>query len=281
MTVSDTYPGGKGGQGVYHRIISELPPHARLIELFAGHAAISRLIRPATRGAVLVDADPRVVAWLVIQDRAGWRMANMDALAWLDSYAPQHGDLIYADPPYLRGVRRSGHAIYEVEFDTCDAHQALLSRLHGLSIPVAISHYACPLYRDLLPGWRTVEFRAATRGRVATETLWLNFPPPVELHDYRFIGADYRDRWNMTRRVRRWTARLARMDRHEHLAMMAALHEAQARDPYSSVRLADPWAGHQALASAVERAYPPQRGHTHTQLAALDDVDGTWEATDR
>jgi len=281
MSVADTYPGGKGGQGVYHRIISELPPHTRLIELFAGHAAISRTIRPATRGALLIDADPRVIAWLVIQDRPGWSFANMDALAWLGSYTPEHGDVIYADPPYIRGVRRGGHAIYEVEFDDCAGHQQLLARLHALTVPVAISHYACPLYRDLLPGWRTVQFQAATRGRVATETLWLNYPEPAELHDYRFIGRDYRDRWNMTRRVRRWTARLARMDRHEQLAMMAALREAQLRDPLSAIRLADPFAYAPPVHDLPVRVYPRLRSHTHTPVAALDDVDGTWEARDQ
>jgi hypothetical protein len=34
-----------------------------------------------------------------------------------------------------------------------------------------------------------------TRGvPLATEWLWCNFPPPVALHDYRHLGASYRER---------------------------------------------------------------------------------------
>ena len=39
-----------------------------------------------------------------------------------------------------------------------------------------------------------------TRGvRLATEWLWCKFPPPVALHDYRHLGASYRER----RRIKR------------------------------------------------------------------------------
>jgi DNA adenine methylase len=37
--------------------------------------------------------------------------------------------------------------------------------------------------------------QATTRGvQLATEWLWCNFPPPVALHNFRHLGASYRER---------------------------------------------------------------------------------------
>ena len=62
-----------------------------------------------------------------------------------------------------------------------------------------------------------------TRGGHATEWLWMNYTEPAKLHDYRYLGDDYREREKIRRQQRRWTARLARMDRLQRLALMAAI----------------------------------------------------------
>ena len=51
------YPGGKNHGSSYPRIINQIPPHSLFIELFAGSAAIRRLMRPSER-SVLIDLDP-------------------------------------------------------------------------------------------------------------------------------------------------------------------------------------------------------------------------------
>jgi DNA adenine methylase len=58
---------------------------------------------------------------------------------------------------------------------------------------------------------------------MADELLWCNFPEPVELHDYRYLGRDFRERERIARRRRRWLARLAKMPVLERQALVSAL----------------------------------------------------------
>lgn len=58
-----TYPGGKAGAGVFHTIARQIPPHATFIEGFAGHAALSRFLKPCGH-SFLVGNDPNVCEWL-------------------------------------------------------------------------------------------------------------------------------------------------------------------------------------------------------------------------
>ena len=40
-------------------------------------------------------------------------------------------------------------------------------------------------------------------GKGKTDAMYINYEPPTELHDYSFVGADYRERWNNTKLVNR------------------------------------------------------------------------------
>lgn len=51
----------------------------------------------------------------------------------------------------------------------------------------------------------------------------MNFKPPVALHDYRFLGENYRERERIKRKKGRWAAKIAKMDRQERLAIMDVL----------------------------------------------------------
>ena len=64
-----------------------------------------------------------------------------------------------------------------------------------------------------------------TRGGPAVEYLWFNFPPPVALHDYRYLGANFRERERIKRQKARWTARLLRMPALQRQALLAAIAE--------------------------------------------------------
>jgi len=62
-------------------------------------------------------------------------------------------------------------------------------------------------------------------GRLAEEVLWMNYPEPVTLHDYRYLGADFRERQRIKRKTQRWTRRLQEMPDVERYAMLAALEQ--------------------------------------------------------
>jgi len=217
------YDGGKAGPGVYHSIINQVPPHSTYISPFAGYDAVRRFMRPSER-SILVDLDDQVVAlwasWPGVEAR------QEDALVFLQSYPWSGTEFVYCDPPYLRSVRSSQRRLYRHEFWTDDQHSALLDVLASLPCSVALSGYDSELYSRRLDSWRTVTFQTSNRaGRPVTEWLWLNYPPPLELHDYSFLGADYRDRERIKRKRQRWADRLRRLPELERFALLAALDD--------------------------------------------------------
>ena len=76
---------------------------------------------------------------------------------------------------------------------------------------VMISGYESALYGKSLKGWHTHSFQAATHHGMATEWIWMNYPPPVGLHDYRYLGDNFRERERITKRTKNWVARLKKM----------------------------------------------------------------------
>jgi DNA adenine methylase len=72
----------------------------------------------------------------------------------------------------------------------------------------------------MLEGWNVTTFKVMTRGGIATEYVWFNFPETTELHDYRFLGNTFRDRERIKRKQKRWLANLKRMPELERNALL-------------------------------------------------------------
>ena len=89
-----------------------------------------------------------------------------------------------------------------------------------------LSGYPSAMYARALKGWRVDTFEAMTRGGVKrTKKLWMNYPWPFVLHDYRYVGRDYRQRENLARQKQRWLARLRRMPALKREALLQAIAE--------------------------------------------------------
>ncbi len=219
-----TYPGGKNGAGIYQRLISLMPPHRVYVEAFLGSGAILRRKKPAAEN-VGIDEDAGVIAKHSDGGRRGFTFVRADARDWLQQRRNWRGDeLIYCDPPYLGSVRhRPDRACYRHEMMTDDEHAELLRILTTLPAMVMISGYASALYEAHLGDWHRIAYPAMTRGGLKTEVCWMNYPPPHALHDYRFLGADFHDRCRITRKIRRWTRKLAALPALERAAILAAL----------------------------------------------------------
>jgi hypothetical protein len=161
-----------------------------------------------------------------------------DALDWLRDFgrAPilRNGErvLIYADPPYLPSTLKSPQR-YRCKFDELQ-HKELLALLIQASergALVMLSGYLSELYSNTLNGWRRVDFDVITRGHSwATESVWMNFPAWLPLHDYRHLGADFRERERIKRKRARWRARFAKLPAAERAAMMEVLRDLAAPD---------------------------------------------------
>jgi hypothetical protein len=313
-----SYPGGKAGAGVPHKLINLMPPHPVFCSPFLGNCAVMRLKRPAAYN-IGVDLDAEVIAaWVTSSGgNAGYRSrsgenavgaggngglaagaraergnlvgaadlprgdggyrgkllgaANLppsavpgeiaashrrrtadlplgsdgggftvrylgggsaagrprfrflrgDGLTFLASYPFQPADLVYCDPPYLMETR-SGGRLYRHEMSD-DQHAELLTTILELPCRVMISGYWSEMYASRLQRWNCITFEAMTRGGMATEWLWFNFPEPVELHDYRFIGENARKRQDFRRQIRSWTGKLERMAPLKKQALLAAI----------------------------------------------------------
>lgn len=246
----NTYPGGKGH--CYQKIINLIPPHRTYIESHAGGAAILKNKRPA-RLNIALDIDPLVIDNLravhtaitgdvpgkiiensdrtlppkVTGTEAQYQFINVDAATWLQSFDFRGDEFIYADPPYLLETRKQQRPLYRFEYTVQD-HIDLLTVLTGLDCKIMISGYRSELYADILAGWRTTSFETRTRGGSwATEYLWMNYPAPTRLHDYRYLGDNYRERERIKRKKQRWAKKWANLPTLERQAILAAMEDAE------------------------------------------------------
>lgn len=219
-----TYPGGKGH--CYQKIINLIPPHRVYIETHLGGGAIARNKRPAEQ-SILIDLDPEVIAGSNSFENGDTAVTLVcgDAVDFLRSYPFKGDEFVYSDPPYLMESRRQQRQIYRYEY-TRQQHVDLLAVLQTLPCRVMVSGYWSELYMGSLSGWRVEHFESQTRGgKMATEYLWMNYPPPVELHDYRYLGETFRERERIKRKKTRWLEKLRKMDILERQAMAAAIAE--------------------------------------------------------
>ncbi len=295
--------GAKGGAGVWQAIINQIPPHDLFIEAFAGSATVSRLKRPAV-ATIVIDSDAAVCQELELEFarrplpgqflrlRPGFTVVCADAISWLHKHRKEltARSVVYCDPPYLFAVRSShrrqrfGH-----EFGDEWLHCKLLTELRRLPRGVCclISGYRHELYDRLLSGWRRVDYPAQTRGGKRIESLWCNFPEATELHDPRFVGANFRARQNLKRKTARWQRRIAAMSPVERSVVLAAVIAANAAADRSAGRLACPDARQRVqdrdsakpLAAALAR--PENCGQTVSGAVHFSQRPGSNPASER
>ncbi|HCZ8844394.1 phage DNA methylase [Enterobacter hormaechei] len=230
-----SYLGSKAASGVYQKIIAEMPPHDTYIETHLGGGAIM-LRKPPARHNIGIDKDEEALTNFMEREGYGQipnlQLVNRDAVDVLEKfflYPPSAGNrvLLYVDPPYLHETRTS-NARYRCEYQVAD-HVRLLTCLKSLppEIRIILSGYPSQLYEELLPGWRSKEFQAMTRGGVRTEKIWMNYPEGAA-YSHKFAGKDYNDRHRIKRKAERWRAKYAALPPAERLAIMVALNEVDA-----------------------------------------------------
>lgn len=252
FTVGRGYPGAKNGSGVWQTIINNIPPHDTFVEAFAGSAAVTRHKRPA-KSSIVIESDAAVCALLRLAflpenarlvEQFGLadigeresivgdvRVIQGDAVRWLEKNRGSFNrrTVIYCDPPYLDAVLavpgrryyRDGHS-FGAEWLHGEL-LAVLTRLRAQEIPCLISGRRHELYDNMLAGWRRVDYGTSTRGGAVVESLWCSFPEPDALHDWRWLGRNFRERERIKRKLARWTARLAKMPVLERRLVAAAL----------------------------------------------------------
>lgn len=106
------------------------------------------------------------------------QIESMDALRLIERY--NNPDvLMYLDPPYVLGSRKSGK-LYQHEMDAND-HKELLGLIAKSRAKILLSGYKSELYETALQGWDKVTAMSRTTStEMAEECLWLNCEPPAK-----------------------------------------------------------------------------------------------------
>lgn len=227
------YFGGKSGAGTFQSIINHIPPHRVFMALFAGNCGIFKNMRRA-EWSVINDIDSDVFkAWY---ETGIWvpgdvRLENKDARDFLryDIRSAEYSRLlkdtfVYLDPPYLMSTRRGQLDVYSHEFATEKQHIELLDIVTTLpqGVKVMISHYPNKLYDDSLTDWHKFDFKSKTRKGLADERIYMNYELDGHLHDYSYIGQNFRVR-EKYKRIK--TNFFLKLDRMEPLLRNAMLQE--------------------------------------------------------
>lgn len=255
---NNNYPGGKGGDGVYQQIINYIPPHSVYVSPFAGKDAIYRNLLPGSI-AILNDTDPQIINYWkhylksfpefsvhenFIQgnffnaDNKKHKviLRNNEAIFIINKFCQSQNTFIYCDPPYPLKVRKNKRQLYAFEFADEEQHVKLLEALLECTCNVMISTYENDLYnhyltaispvnvitRKLQRTWYKHSFVAQTRQGQAIETIYFNYEPPVILHDFRYLGKNFRERERIKRKVKRFQERMKMLPAAERNAILSA-----------------------------------------------------------
>jgi len=213
------FVGGKGG--TYQKYINLMPPHDVYIESHLGGGAIMRYKKKAMRN-IGIEIDSEVIRALTNKHEVDFELIHGDAITFLKEYPFTGKELVYCDPPYLRETRKKHYSIYKYEYSVAQ-HKELLNVIKSIPCMVMISGYESSLYMKSLNNWHTYSFQATTHNGMATEWIWMNYLPPVQLHDYRYLGDNFREREKLKVKVKRWVARYKNMSLLERQALLFAL----------------------------------------------------------
>ncbi|WP_254561814.1 DNA adenine methylase [Dyadobacter diqingensis] len=255
MKESTSYFGGKSGSGTYQTIINQIPPHRLYVEGFAGMAGVFRKKLEAKEN-LLIDRDRTVIHRLInagvspthLYEGSFFQVAN-DFINDLD----REDVFIYLDPPYPLDSRKSGTK-YKFEITAYEhCHLLKLICTEFKMAKIAISTYPNEVYKAWLEehSWRMIEFESKTRAGMATEQLWMNYPEPAELHDYQYLGEDYRERERITRKLKRWEAKFEDLSALEKQAMLVRLTAKLKNVPIGPVKI-----DHVPITKTVEQPIP-------------------------
>lgn len=229
-----TYPGGKGSDGTYQNLINFIPPHDVYIDGCLGNSELAIRIKPATF-QIGVDIDPDVITAWEQTEGHNLQLHHGSILDFLKNpvLTLLPGRIfIYLDPPYPFEARRGGaKPLYRHEMTEAD-QLALLktitsmgSTIHGQPIMIMISSYENALYNNYLKNWLRHSFPGKSRRGGTTETIYMNYAPPVELHDYQYLGRNFSDRQRIKKKIARHVSRLMETPVLERQAILQNLND--------------------------------------------------------
>ncbi len=221
------YLGSKATSGLCQAIISMMPPHATYIETHLGGGVIMKRKEAAMRN-IGIDLDSKAIDSFECPYPV--ELIQGCAHDFLKCF-PFTGteELVYCDPPYLLRTRTADKR-YRYRFDyEDDDHSQLLEILNSLPCKVMISGYPSDLYDQKLETWNAIEIQVMNQAGVRTEKVWFNFEID-RYHWATYAGSNYTARQAIRRKAANWGRKYKEMPRHERMAVLAAIMEAEKED---------------------------------------------------
>jgi DNA adenine methylase len=215
------YTGGKNQYGFYQKIINLIPKHNTYIETHLGSGAIMRFKKLADKN-IGIDINKQI-----IDDFESCKNIELicgNSLEFLQNNDFTGNEFIYADPPYLVNTRQSKKKLYKYDY-TDNQHQELLQILVSIDSNIMISGYNSQLYNRVLQSWNKVTIPIKTRsGKIVDEVLWMNYDTPKILHDYSYVGNNYRERSRIKKKTNRWLKNLIALPEIERNTIISAIN---------------------------------------------------------
>ena len=203
------YPGGKAK--TFHHVVNLIPPHKVYIEPFLGLGSVMKAKKRA-QVEFGVDLDKRALKLSNLKN-AGVRLIHDDGISFLKSFPFEGHEVVYCDPPYHPKTRKRDR-VYKYDFDQRD-HIRFLNLVTRLQARIIVSGYENEIYHRHLNGWHTYIYSCKAHDTLRKECLWYNFPRPNQLHDYRYLGSNFRERQTIRRRLERIKFRLNKLTNQE------------------------------------------------------------------
>lgn len=217
-----TYNGGKSGNGTYQNIINFIPKCEMFIDALVGNGGIvCNLKLPAH--TVINDFSPYIVEKYISYCSNCFQIENMHVLELINKWdSLLVNKFFYFDPPYLKSSRKSQQDLYKIEWSMLD-HEKFISRVLTVTSNCMISHYPCNLYDTAFKEWNKFTFQSMTRSGPATECLYMNYPTPTVLQDYRYIGKNFTERQRIKRKATRFLRKLEHLPEQEFNCIIACI----------------------------------------------------------
>ena len=111
--------GSKAASGLCQPLIALMPPHSVYIETHLGGGAIMKR-KPAALRNIGIDLDAGALRAFA----CGYPVERVNACChgYLAGFAFDGSELVYSDPPYLRGTRKSGRR-YRHDYEDADTRR--------------------------------------------------------------------------------------------------------------------------------------------------------------
>jgi len=227
ITSLDNYTGHKNINGLFQKIINQVPKHTIYAELFAGSAAIYSSFTVPAALSLLNDINPEVHQLLYEKyNNKNVAVRNCNAINILKKTKLiwDKTTFVFLDPPYHHNTRPLATELYQYEM-TGFEHVELLNAVLGLKSNVMLIHPKCDLYDEFLHDWRKVEVKVRYHKKTSIECLYMNYPAPSELQDYSFLGNDCWERQRINRKTKAYVNKFKKMPVLERNCIIYKLNE--------------------------------------------------------